>query len=312
MKILVSGCSGFVGRNLIKSLKDNYNIHALTRERKSNDDSIEAFVTWNNLSQKDMHDIDAVIHLAGKAHDLKKASNPEEYFYVNTELTKKLFDLFLLSPARDFIYFSSVKAVADKVEGTLSEVVIPDPQTPYGQSKLKAEEYLLSRSLPNGKRLFILRPCMIHGPGNKGNLNLLFQFVKRGIPYPLAAFKNKRSFLSIDNLIYIVNNILENSGIESGVYNMADDEPLPTTEVINIIGKASNIKPKQWALSPKMLQYAAAFGDKFRLPLNSERLKKLTESYVVDNHKIKKALNIKAFPVASRDGLVATIRSFKR
>ena len=71
---------------------------------------------------------------------------------------------------------STVKAVADEVKGILSEDEIPNPKTHYGISKRKAEEYLLSKELPLGKRLYILRPCMIHGPGNKGNLNLLFNF----------------------------------------------------------------------------------------------------------------------------------------
>src|SRR5690606_13373271 len=131
----------------------------------------------------------AIIHLAGKAHDTQNTSSPEEYFQVNTELTKQLFDKFLQSNARDFIYFSSVKAVADTVSGLLGEDVTPNPQTPYGQSKWQAEQYLNSQPLPEGKRLFILRPCMIHGPGNKGNLNLLYQVSSKGLPWPLAAFE---------------------------------------------------------------------------------------------------------------------------
>jgi nucleoside-diphosphate-sugar epimerase len=89
------------------------------------------------------------------------------------------------------------------VEGVLTEEVEPKPLTHYGKSKLMAEEYILSQPLSVGKSYYILRPCMIHGPGNKGNLNLLYQIVQKGIPYPLAAFENKRSFLSIENLCFI-------------------------------------------------------------------------------------------------------------
>lgn len=310
MEILISGYSGFVGQNLVKVLSD-HQLHVITRNAAAGASPFRSSTTWDSLSTENFKEIDAVIHLAGKAHDLKNTSLPEDYFKVNTGLTQKLFDLFLESKARDFIYFSSVKAAADKVTGILDEMAKPSPATPYGQSKLKAEEYLLSKKLPEGKRLFIFRPCMIHGPGNKGNLNLLYKVVKKGVPYPLAAFENKRSFLSVENLCFILKRILTDPAIPGGVYNVADDEPLSTTEVIEIIGKGSGQNPRLWAISPSLIRKVAGFGDLLHLPLDSERLQKLTESYVVDNTKIKKAMNISSFPLTSREGLMATIKSFQ-
>ena len=311
MEILISGHNGFVGQNLVNALSA-YNLHVLSRKKVNGSSPFRSSTTWNTLSAECFKGIDAVVHLAGKAHDLKNTSAPEDYFNVNTGLTQQLFELFLLSKAKDFIYFSSVKAAADTVEGVLDEEVIPHPGTPYGQSKLKAEEYLLGKKLPEGKRLFILRPCMIHGPGNKGNLNLLYKVVKMGIPYPLAAFENKRSFLSIENLNFIVQRLLEDQTIPGGVYNLADDDALPTTELIKIIGIAGGKNPRLWSFSPALIKKVAALGDRFALPLNSERLKKLTESYVVDNRKIKAALKIINLPVSPREGLVVTIRSFEK
>ena len=311
MKLLLSGHSGFVGQNVLKAFYD-CEIHVISRKEQENQDNFKSTIKWRNISVEHLNGADSVIHLAGKAHDLKKASNPEEYFHVNTSLTEKLFDIFLQSSARDFIFFSSVKAAADQVQGILDEGVEPKPGTPYGQSKLKAEEYLLGKKLPEGKRLFILRPCMIHGPGNKGNLNLLYKLVKKGIPYPLAAFENKRSFLSIENLNYIIRRILEDSSILGGIYNVADDESLSTTEVIKIIGKASNLSPRLWLFPALIIKKIASIGDVLHLPLNSERLKKLTENYVVDNGKIKRALNISTLPVSAREGLMATISSFNK
>jgi nucleoside-diphosphate-sugar epimerase len=297
---LITGASGFVGQNLIAYLQQNTSINVKPIKLRA-----------NNVTDAFDGDVKAVVHLAGKAHDLKNTSDPEVYFEVNTDLTKALFDQFLKSTATDFIFFSSVKAVADTVEGVLDENVRPNPKTPYGQSKRLAEEYLLSVTLPAGKRLFIMRPCMIHGPGNKGNLNLLYQVVKKGIPYPLAAFENKRSFLSIDNLSYVISQILNNPEIEGGVYNLADDEALPTTGVIKIIADTAGAKTRLWHISPGLIKKLAAVGDKIKLPLNSERLKKLTESYVVANHKIKKALHVTHLPVSTSQGLQKTIASFK-
>lgn len=311
-KIFITGSSGFVGKNLLGYFKqDQYQFKCLLREEATigkNDSNKQ--LTWRNLSVTDLDDINVVIHLAGKAHDLKNTSDPSAYFTVNTELTKQLFDVFLAGKAKDFIYFSSVKAAADTVEGILDENVEPNPQTAYGQSKLAAEKYLLSKELPAGKRVFILRPCMIHGPANKGNLNLLYQFVKKGIPYPLAAFNNKRSFIAIDNLCYIIERIVQDASVPSGIYNVADDVALSTTEVVTIISKVLKRKPRLLHISKKILSGIARIGDKIKLPLNSERLQKLTENYVVSNNKIKNALHINALPLSSDQGLIKTIESF--
>ncbi|MFP3597584.1 NAD-dependent epimerase/dehydratase family protein [Chryseobacterium sp. SIMBA_029] len=296
MEVTITGASGFVGKNLSNFLKDNnYNIQNLSLRNK-----------WEiNKNTK------TIIHLAGKAHDTANTSQEEEYLKVNTELTKNLFDEFLDSNIKDFIYFSSVKATADTVNGILDEENMSNPQTHYGKSKLFAEEYLLSKNLPEDKRLFIIRPCMIHGPGNKGNLNLLYKVVEKGIPWPLAAFENKRSFLSIDNLNFLVYEILKNKNVPSGIYNFADDRSISTNDLIKIIGRASGRKSRLWKLPSGMISSVAKLGDILKLPLNSERLKKLTESYEVSNEKIKHVLDIKNLPVSAEDGLLKTIKSFK-
>ena len=297
-RIIITGATGFVGQNLNVFLKSQKNVLVESLTLRPIPETL--------LMAR------AIIHLAGKAHDVKSTSNPQEYFDINTGLTTKLFDLFLRSEVSDFIYFSSVKAVADSVAGILQEDVLPNPTTPYGQSKQQAEAYLLKQVLPKGKRLFILRPCMIHGPGNKGNLNLLYTLVKKGIPYPLAAFNNSRSFLSISNVNYIIEKLISNPAIPGGVYNMADDTSLSTNEVINIIAAAGGYKSKLWKIKPFIINSLTRIGDLLHLPLNSEKLKKLTENYVVSNEKIKYVLGITALPTSSMDGLIETIKSFDR
>lgn len=296
MKVVITGASGFVGQNLSAYLERN----AITVQHLSLRNE------WNMDN-----DAEAVIHLAGKAHDTANTSADEEYFKVNTELTKILFQEFLQSEARDFIYFSSVKATADTVNGILDEEHVSDPKTAYGKSKLLAEQYLLSEDLPENKRLFIIRPCMIHGPGNKGNLNLLYKVVEKGIPWPLAAFENKRSFLSIDNLNFLILEVLKEKNIKSGIYNFADDDAISTNQLIQIIGSVSGKKSRLWHVPARLIHFAAEIGDKIKLPLNPERLKKLTESYSVSNQKIKKALGINRLPISAEAGLVKTIKSFQ-
>jgi nucleoside-diphosphate-sugar epimerase len=312
INVLITGSSGFVGQSLIKYLPSSlYNVHILKRSDSKSDIDVDKTFMWNDLHKEDLNVIDTIIHLAGKAHDIKNTSNAKVYFEVNTELTKKLFDIFLQSKATTFIYFSSVKAVADTVDEILYEDVVPNPQTPYGQSKQQAEEYLLAQNLPMDKRLFILRPCMIHGPGNKGNLNLLFKFVKKGIPYPLAGFNNKRSFLSVENLCFVINELITRDDIPGGIYNVSDDESLSTNTVVSILASSLNVKPRLWEIPKSVIIFLAKAGDWLHLPLNSERLNKLTESYVVSNQKIKQALK-KELPLTAIEGLKITANSFSK
>lgn len=295
MTLTFTGASGFIGQNLIKYFTDQ-GIEVQPLSLRGD---------WAYPENED-----AIIHLAGKAHDTANTSAEEEYFKVNTELTEKLFDAFLASETRDFFYFSSVKAVADTVDGVLTEDQVAKPATPYGKSKLAAEKYLLSKSLPAGKRLFIIRPCMVHGPGNKGNLNLLYQFAKKGLPWPLAAFENERSFLSIDNLAFFLHQMLQAPDLPSGVYQLADDETLSTNQIIEIIADISGKNTHLWRLKPGLVSALARVGDVLKLPINSERLQKLTERYVVSNHKIKQVLNITRLPLTAKEGLAKTIKSF--
>jgi nucleoside-diphosphate-sugar epimerase len=293
MSIFLTGSSGFVGKNILSEFSDQFELTKYTR--------------GTNFNIKE----EIVIHCAGKAHDLKNTSDANEYYSVNTDLTKNLYDAFLSSDAKIFITLSSVKAVADKLETELTEDYIPNPITHYGKSKLLAEKYILNKEIPKGKRVFILRPCMIHGHGNKGNLNLLYKIVSKGFPWPLGTFENKRSFCSIDNLCFIIKELIENQKIPSGIYNIADNNPLSTNELITLIAGSQSKKPLIWKTPKNIIYTLAKLGDVFKLSLNSENLQKLTENYIVSNHKILKAIN-KTLPFSAEDGLLKTINSFQK
>ena len=336
MNVLITGISGFVGSNLVSKLVNDYRFYGLDI---INFDRINVSKTFSWLDIEStsfpfqtLPQFDAIIHLAGKAHDTKKQSAAQFYFDINTGLTQKIFDFFLESSAKKFIFFSSVKAAADSVVGdVLTEDVIPTPVGPYGESKIKAEEYIKNhfmfptasigedRSLrlekdrgrmPKNKQVYILRPCMIHGPGNKGNLNLLYNVVKKGIPWPLGDFDNRRSFTSIDNLCYVIEGLL-NQDVHTGIYHIGDDEALSTNELIAIMCEAMEKQPRIWKMNKRFMEACAGLGTLLHLPLNTERLRKLTENYVVSNAKIKAALGIDKLPVTAKEGLMKTIRSFE-
>lgn len=317
MKILITGIHGFVGSNLVTSLKAHHTLYGLDIVSLIKE-GVEKTFSWKDLENGNLPEVDAIIHLAGKAHDTKNQAKAQVYFDINTGLTQKIYDYFLQSSAQKFIFFSSVKAAADIVPGdVLTEDIVPSPVGPYGESKIKAEKYILEneeRRTKNEecskKRVFILRPCMIHGPGNKGNLNLLYGVVSKGIPWPLGAFENKRTFTSIDNLCFVIEGMLTKE-LKSGIYHMADDEALSTNELIKVMCEAMGRNARIWRINRGLVETMATIGTWLHLPLNKERLRKLTENYVVSNAKIKNALGIDRMPVRAKDGLKKTIVSFQ-
>ena len=308
--VLITGASGFVGSNLIRLLHRDFRLVGLGRESVASPESFPP--------------ADAVIHLAGLAHDTEGAADEQAYREVNVELTRRIFDLFLASDAKTFIFFSSVQAVASELPAgaALTEGHIPHPRSVYGRSKLEAEDYLLQpRSDYPGKRILILRPAMIHGPQNKGNLNLLYQMLQRNVPWPLAlmqrempwplaAFNNQRSFAGIDNVAFAVKGLLEKP-VPSGIYNLADDEPISTNELVSLITESLGRQPRYWKVPKWMVRLLARVGDVLPLPLNSHRLRKLTESYVVSNENLKRALGVERMPVSAVDGLTQALQSFR-
>lgn len=198
-------------------------------------------------------------------------------------------------------------------EELISEESVCRPVSYYGKSKRKAEEFLLGQQLPEGKKVLILRPSMIHGEGDKGNLTLLYKIISRGIPYPLGAFDNSRTFASVDNVVFLINEIIaQKDNMASGVYNICDDQPLSTRKIIEIIGKVRQSNPPVWKIPKSLINLMSKIGDVASLPLNSKRLGKMTSNLLVSNVKIKKALGINDLPLSAEQGMIKTIKSFTK
>lgn len=328
MNILITGVHGFVGSNLVRAMASEHRIYGLDIVAPEKEGVVKTF-SWDDLDSGVMPAMDAIIHLAGKAHDTRNKSAADIYFKVNTGLTQRIFDWYLTQPlVKKFIFFSTVKSAADYVPGDiLTEDCVPTPVGPYGESKIKAENYIISKYAPEAmgnpyhafgnsplfpeKQVYIMRPCMIHGPGNKGNLNLLYSVVSKGMPWPLGAFENRRSFTSVANLCTVIEGLLAKN-IESGIYHMADDEALSTNELIDLICQALGKKAHIWRVPRGLMNACAKVGGWLHLPLNPLRMQKLTENYVVSNAKIKSALSINRMPFRAQDGLTTTIQSLKK
>ncbi len=313
MQILITGAFGFIGTNLSEAIKATHNHHLIAVDLyQPEKHAYGEFFDWNQLEKIDWSKVETIIHLAGKSHGTGKNANEKIFFDRNVGLTEKIFKYFAESNATKFIFFSSVKAVADSAtEKILTELTLPNPQTPYGKSKLAAEKYILNYDLPKNKKVYILRPCMIHGPGNKGVLKLLCKLIQYKIPWPLVQFENKRSFTSIDNLIFVLKKILEKD-ISSGFYLMADDDAISTNRLIQLIAESNGKELQIWKSNKNVIYSITQLGDILHIPINSDSLKKLTEPYVVSNKKLKDTLGIHKMPVSAEEGMKKTLQSFKK
>jgi nucleoside-diphosphate-sugar epimerase len=308
-RLLITGVTGFVGSNLARHFSEikDYSVFGHGRQVEKTKQQFRSYrlEVIKDYSAAILNElkIDSVIHLAGIAHDLSNLYTPEDYYRVNYEGTRLAYDEYLQSNASKFIFVSSIKAAVDTSSEPVAEDEMPHPATDYGRSKLKAEQYIQSIAPVTGKSFYILRPCMIHGQGNKGNLNLLYRFVKTGIPFPFGAFENRRSFISIDNFIFIVQQLFQKEAV-SGVYHLSDDGFLSTKELYKVMATSLEKQPRIWSIPESWVQVAASILGKKHL------VNKLTEDMMVSNKKIVNELGV-PLPVALRDGICKTIQSFR-
>lgn len=300
MKVGIIGYSGFIGNNLMNSLSTMHSITPISLRK----------MDW----KENLHESDVFINLVGKAHDHKSIAKESDYYYANVYLAKEIFNEFIKSNAYLLIHVSSLAALEEfESDKYLAETDICDPKSWYGKSKRAAENWLLKQKIPEGKKLIIVRPPMVHGPGDKGNLEQLYKLISKGIPYPLASFNNLRSFISIDNFSFFINEIILKSNLlKNGIYHIADDQAVSTKEIIRIIKSENNKNIPNISLPKFFVRCIAKVGDYFPLPLNSIRLKKMTSNLLVSNLYIKSILNIEDLPLSAIEGLKITIKSFNQ
>lgn len=298
IKTLLFGSNGFLGSHLQSKLVGEI---------------IGVNIRQQNWQENIPDDANVFINCIGKAHDHKGTATEHDFYFANYELVKVIFEEFLKSNAQLFIHISSIATVEENERTeVVTENSVGNPQSHYGKSKKAAEEYLLKQILSSGKKLLILRPTMIHGEGDKGNLTLLYKIISKGIPYPLGAFDNSRTFVSVDNLVFLINKIFENrDSINSGIYNVSDDEPVSTSNLIRIMAQVNQKNPLIVSVPKVVVTFLAKIGDTFKLPFNSKRLSKMTTTLLVSNQKIKTALKLKELPLSAEEGLRKTIKSFK-
>lgn len=298
MKIYITGATGYLGKYLKESLEEKYDVFTPDLRKALSVDFSQA---------------DVIINCIGKTGDGEKKVAYETYLESNYNSVVKLYDIFENTNAKLLIHFSSIAAVEELMsESDLNEDAPCNPISAYGITKRKAEEFLIKKIHFTDKKIVILRPTRIHGPKDKGTIFQLFNFLKKGIPYPFASFNNTRSFLAIDNLVFLIDGIVNmRNTIESGVYNVNDDQGLSTLEIIDSFEKYGGLRVRKMFIPKFLFTGLAKVGDIIKLPFNSNTLGKITLSRVVSNNKIKTALKISKLPLTAHDGLIKTVKSFQ-
>lgn len=244
MKVLVTGSNGFIGKNLVSQLKNNKDISLTLSSRVSSrfsEGNINQFILTSIDSSTDwkeiLEDIDIVIHLAGIAHNNYsnfKSGVQDEYRKINVEATLNLANQAIRANVKRFIYLSSIKVNGEATvkNRPFTAEDVPNPQDLYAKLKLEAEISLKKITTNSKTELVIIRPVLVYGPGVKGNLLSLIKWIKFGIPLPLRSIENKRSFVSIRNLVDFINICLEHPYAANQVFLVSDNSSISTSGLI--------------------------------------------------------------------------------
>lgn len=259
MRVLVTGASGFIGRQLCQALlAKGYSVRGTQRGDASNLSQAVEWVRIPDLASADwtglLQDCAYVVHLAALAHQLNRSVPSQEFDRTNRAGTARLASAIAGTPSvRRLIFISSIGAVCSQSDLVVGEETPCRPDTDYGRSKLAAErevQEILARSQSDW---CILRPTLVYGPDNPGNMLRLMRLTRSGLPLPFGSVRNRRSFLYVGNLVDLIERCLQNPGASRRVFNAADAEVLSTPELIahiaQVCGQRARLIPAPvWSL----------------------------------------------------------------
>lgn len=315
-KILVTGASGFIGRQLVPSLVESgYRVVVGSRQgMKAPGATSQILPTRNGALDFDggLGGVDTVIHLAGMAHFGRallfrswagRAEFQKKIWQANVDSTESLAREAVRSKVRRLIYISSIGAVASSSEAVIRPDTPADPDSDYGKSKLAAEQILRQHLAVSATQLIIIRPPLIYGPGNVANMRRLILLVASGLPIPLALVKNRRSLLFIGNLVSLFEKILTHPGIPPWPILISDGEDLGTPELIRLLAEDMG-RPTRLFPAPLSLMKAV---DSL---LQTETFQKLCRSLYLDMRATQDFYGWSP-PFSLREGLRQTVAFYQ-
>lgn len=313
--VLLTGASGFVGYHLIQKLSetDRYHVRAAARASSLNKlhhhkdviciQNISATTDWHDA----LKNCDVVIHTAARVHIMhEQALDPLHAFrQVNVEGTLNLAKQAVQHGVKRFIFISSIKVNGEETKPGLAynPEDSPAPHEPYGISKSEAEQQLLALSAETGLEVVIIRPTIIYGPGVKGNFQRMMRWIHKGYPLPLRAINNKRSFVSIYNLVDLIMTCIEHPRAANQIFLVSDNDDLSISELLQKTGKAMN-KPVRLIPVPYWILNGVA-----TLVRKQMIVRRLCGSLQVDITKTKELLDWMP-EVSTEEALRRTLKDF--
>lgn len=298
-KVLVTGAAGFIGHNLCRVLLEkDVELHVLGRTHPGFDARFHVWDMEEELDSGALSGIDTVFHLAGKAHALAETSQDAgKYFRINTEATKKLLEACKKQGVKTFVYFSSVKAAGDSA-GQMDETILTVSDTPYGQSKRASEVLVVEGGyVPHP---VVIRPSMVYGNTEKGNLPKMIQAIRTGRFPPLPEMNNRRSMVHVDDVVKAALLAATLSNAAGQTYIVTDGNAYSTRQMYEWICDAVHKPVPVWKLPMFVLNLLAKIGDIIgsvrgrRFLFDSDALEKLTGSAAYSSAKLEREMDFKA------------------
>jgi UDP-glucose 4-epimerase len=271
MKILVTGAIGFIGKQLSRSLTDSgHEVRCTSRSHTSKDFASRELITCDLESAGNLDHLttgcDAIVHLAGRAHVMSDdpATSESLYLSANVDVTRRLAQSAARAGVKRMILMSSVKVNGESTTtgSPFTSQDTPNPQDPYGRSKTQAEQALWEVASTSALEGVVIRPPLVYGPGVRANFASLIGIVNRGIPLPLGSIHNKRSFVSIDNLVDCIATVLQSSTAAGQTFLVSDGHDLSTPELIRSIASALHKSPMLIPFPPALLKLATTTAGK--------------------------------------------------
>lgn len=283
--VLFTGSSGFLGTNLKPLLQEKYNVKTMGL---SEGDDYDVNIATSIPTLNDSFDI--ILHAAGKAHSIPKTETDKKLFFdVNYQGTVNLCKaLEQTHIPKAFIFISTVAVYGLEYGQNITEDYPLNGDTPYALSKIKAEHFLEEWCKKNNVTLGIIRPSLIAGPTPPGNLGAMIEGIKTNKYLSIAGGKARKSVLMVQDIAHILPALIE----KGGVFNLCDDTQPSFRELEMLISEQLN-KKKPASIPYWLAKSMALAGDLIgkKAPINSLKLKKITESLTISNEKAKKELN---------------------
>jgi len=247
MKILVTGANGFIGNTLVPQLASlgHMVVPAVRRPCGLN---LEHVVVDEASYRAALTGCECIVHLAGRAHITRDHAidSLQAFRTANVDLTLAIANLAVEAGVRRFVFMSSIKVNGERTAAGnrfRSDDYVA-PRDPYGISKWEAEQGLHRVAETTGLEVVIIRPPLVYGPGVKANFAALMRVVKSGVPLPLGSIHNKRSLVSLDNLVDFINTCTAHPAAGNQTFLISDGQDLSTTDLIRGIARAANVSAR--------------------------------------------------------------------